>query len=87
MPAARHIITAAVTAAVLVVAPAAAHGKTTPHHKKGPKATIALGDKRPSQMASFGFSTKTDWNITRQGIYVLRGLADLGASSGSTSVT
>ena len=37
-----------------------------------------LGDKRPSQMASFGFSTNTDWNITRQGIYVLRGLADLG---------
>ena len=46
MPAARHIITAAVAAAALVVAPAAAHGKTTPHHKKGPKATIALGDKR-----------------------------------------
>ena len=41
MPAARHIITAAVTAAVLVVAPAAAHGKTTPRHKKGPKATAA----------------------------------------------
>ena len=46
MPAARHLITAAVTAAVLVVAPAAALGKTAPHHKKGPKASIALGDKR-----------------------------------------
>ena len=46
MPAARHLITAAVAAAALVVAPAAAHGKTTPHHKRGPKATIALGDKR-----------------------------------------
>jgi uncharacterized protein YkwD len=46
VPAARHLITAAVAAAALVVAPAAAHGKTTPHHKKGPKATIALGDKR-----------------------------------------
>jgi uncharacterized protein YkwD len=47
VPAARKLITAAVTAAVLVAAPAAAHGKTTPHHKKqGPKASIALGDKR-----------------------------------------
>jgi uncharacterized protein YkwD len=47
VPAARHLITAAIAAAALVVAPAAAHGKTTPKHKaKGPKATIALGDKR-----------------------------------------
>jgi len=46
VPAARHLITAAVAAAALVVAPATAHGKTTPHHKKGPKASIALGDKR-----------------------------------------
>ena len=46
MPAARHLITAAVAAAALVVAPAAAHGKTTPHSKKSPKASIALGDKR-----------------------------------------
>jgi uncharacterized protein YkwD len=47
VPAARHLITAALAAAALVVAPAAAHGKTTPKHKaKGPKATIALGDKR-----------------------------------------
>ena len=47
MPAARHLITAALAAAALVVAPAAAHGKTTPHaNKKGPKASIALGDKR-----------------------------------------
>ena len=47
MPAARHMITAALAAAALVVTPAAAHGKTTPHaSKKAPKATIALGDKR-----------------------------------------
>jgi uncharacterized protein YkwD len=47
VPAARHLITAAFAAAALVVTPAAAHGKTTPKHKaKGPKATIALGDKR-----------------------------------------
>ena len=39
-----------------------------------------LGDKLPSQMAGFGFgfSTNTDWNITRLGVHVLRGLADLG---------
>lgn len=37
-----------------------------------------LGDKLPTQQAGFGFSNNTDWNITRQGIYVLRGLADLG---------
>ena len=37
-----------------------------------------LGDKLPSQMAGFSFSTDTDWNITRQGVHVLRGLADLG---------
>jgi uncharacterized protein YkwD len=50
VPAARHLITAALAAAALVVTPAAAHGKTTPHGKhKGPKATIALGDKRPSK--------------------------------------
>jgi uncharacterized protein YkwD len=47
VPAARHMITAALAAAALVATPAAAHGKTNPHHKtKGPKATIALGDKR-----------------------------------------
>ena len=37
-----------------------------------------LGDKLPTQMASFGFSSNVDWNVTRQGIHVLRGLADLG---------
>jgi hypothetical protein len=37
-----------------------------------------LGDKLPAQMAGFGFATTTDWNVTRQGIHVLRGLADLG---------
>ena len=46
MPAARHLITAALTAAMLVV-PAAAHAKTTPKRHKSPIATIALGDKRP----------------------------------------
>jgi uncharacterized protein YkwD len=44
VPAARNLITAALTAALLL-APAAAHAKTAP--KKGVKATIALGDKRP----------------------------------------
>jgi uncharacterized protein YkwD len=44
VPAALHIVTAAVAAAMLVV-PATAHGKTTPK-RKGPTATVALGDKR-----------------------------------------
>jgi uncharacterized protein YkwD len=48
VPAARKIITVAVTAALLVV-PAAAHAKTAPHKKPGPKASIALGDKRPAR--------------------------------------
>jgi uncharacterized protein YkwD len=48
VPAARRIITAAATAALLLV-PAAAHAKTAPHAKKGPKASIALGDKRPAR--------------------------------------
>ena len=62
MPAARHLITAALAAAALVVTPAAAHGKTTPHHtKKGPKASIALGDKRkPTARASAITCTNTD---------------------------
>jgi uncharacterized protein YkwD len=46
VPAARHIITAAIAAAMLVV-PATAHGRTTPRKgKTGPTATVALGDKR-----------------------------------------
>jgi uncharacterized protein YkwD len=62
VPAARHLITAAVAAAALVVAPAAAHGRTTPHHKKkGPKASIALGDKRkPRARASTIMCSNTD---------------------------
>jgi uncharacterized protein YkwD len=47
VPAARHLIALAVAAAMLVV-PAAAHGKATPK-SKGPKATVALGDKRPAR--------------------------------------
>jgi uncharacterized protein YkwD len=46
VPAARHLITAALAAAMLVV-PAAAHAKATPKKHKGPTATVALGDKRP----------------------------------------
>jgi uncharacterized protein YkwD len=61
VPAARHLITAALAAAALVVTPAAAHGKTTPHHKKGPKASIALGDKRkPTAHTSAIACTNTD---------------------------
>ena len=37
-----------------------------------------LGDKLPTQQSALGFSNDTDWNVTRQGIHVLRGLADLG---------
>jgi uncharacterized protein YkwD len=44
VPAARHFITIAVATAMLVV-PAASHAKTAPK-KHGPKATVALGDKR-----------------------------------------
>jgi uncharacterized protein YkwD len=44
VPAARHFITIAIATATLVV-PAASHAKTAPR-KTGPKATIALGDKR-----------------------------------------
>ena len=48
MPAARHIVTVAVAAAMLVVPTAAAHAKTAPKKKApAPKASIALGDKRP----------------------------------------
>ena len=46
MPAARHIVTAALAAALLVT-PASAYGKSSPKKgKKAPTATIALGDKR-----------------------------------------
>ncbi len=48
MPA-RHLITAALAAAALLVTPAAAHAKSTPSKKTGPKASIALGDKRPAR--------------------------------------
>jgi GH25 family lysozyme M1 (1,4-beta-N-acetylmuramidase) len=37
-----------------------------------------LGDGLPSAMRSYGFAAKTDWNVTRGGLFVLRGLADLG---------
>jgi uncharacterized protein YkwD len=46
VPIARKLISAVITAAILVV-PATAHGKAAP--KKGIKATIALGDKRPAR--------------------------------------
>ena len=46
MPARRTLV---ILAAALLVAPAAAHGRTTPRAGKGPKATIALGDKRPAR--------------------------------------
>jgi uncharacterized protein YkwD len=44
VPAARQLIIALIATALLAV-PATAHGRTAP--KKGIKATIALGDKRP----------------------------------------
>ena len=37
-----------------------------------------LGDNCPSTMTSLNFAATTDWNITHEGIYALRGLADLG---------
>jgi uncharacterized protein YkwD len=46
VPAARHLITAALAATMLVL-PAAAHAKPAPKKHKGPTATVALGDKRP----------------------------------------
>ena len=73
MPAARHIITAALTAAVLVVAPAAAHGKTAPHHKKkGPKATIALGDKRKATARASITCANTDVMPTSANVDLIR---------------
>jgi uncharacterized protein YkwD len=73
VPAARHVITAAITAAVLVVAPAAAHGKTTPHHKKGPKASIALGDKRKATARTAAIScSNTDVMPTAENIDQIR---------------
>jgi uncharacterized protein YkwD len=73
VPAARHLITAAVTAAALVVAPAVAHGKTTPHHKKGPKASIALGDKRKATArASTITCSNTDVMPTSDNVELIR---------------
>jgi uncharacterized protein YkwD len=73
VPAARHLITAAVTAAALVVAPAVAHGKTTPQHKKGPKASIALGDKRKATArASVITCSNTDVMPTADNVELVR---------------
>jgi len=73
VPAARHLIIAAVTAAALVVAPAVAHGKTTPHHKKGPKASIALGDKRKATArASTITCSNTDVMPTSDNVELIR---------------
>ena len=73
MPAARHLITAAVTAAVLVVAPAAALGKTAPHHKKGPKASIALGDKRKATARASAITcSNTDVMPTADNVELVR---------------
>jgi uncharacterized protein YkwD len=72
VPAARHIITAAVTAAVLVVAPAAANGKTAPHHK-GPKASIALGDKRKATARTSAITcSNTDVMPTADNVELVR---------------
>jgi uncharacterized protein YkwD len=72
VPAARHLITAAVTAAVLVVAPAAANGKTAPHHK-GPKASIALGDKRKATARTSAITcSNTDVMPTADNVELVR---------------
>jgi uncharacterized protein YkwD len=73
VPAARKLITAAVTAAALVVAPAAAHGKTIPHHKKGPKASIALGDKRKATARASAITcSNTDVMPTAANVELIR---------------
>jgi uncharacterized protein YkwD len=72
VPAARHLITAAVAAAALVVAPAAAHGKTTPHNKKGPKASIALGDKRKATARAAITCANTDVMPTADNVEQIR---------------
>ena len=73
MPAARHLITAALAAAALVVTPAAAHGKTTAHaKKKGPKATIALGDKRKPRARAAITCSNTDVLPTADNVELIR---------------
>jgi uncharacterized protein YkwD len=73
VPAARHLITAALAAAALVVTPAAAHGKTTPHaKKKGPKATIALGDKRKPRARASITCANTDVLPTPDNVELIR---------------
>jgi GH25 family lysozyme M1 (1,4-beta-N-acetylmuramidase) len=37
-----------------------------------------FGNGRPSERSSAGFDPNTDWDVTRDGIHALRGLADLG---------
>jgi uncharacterized protein YkwD len=68
--AARHLITAAVTAALLV-APAAAHGKTSPH-RRGVKATVALGDKRPPRAHAAQTCANTDVMPTADNLDLIR---------------
>ena len=58
MPARRTLATLA--AAALLVVPAAAHGKTNPRATKGPKATIALGEKRPARAHASTACANTD---------------------------
>ena len=74
MPAARHLITAALAAAAVIVTPAAAHGKTTPRHtSKGPKASIALGDKRkPRAHAAAITCANTDVLPTADNVELIR---------------
>jgi uncharacterized protein YkwD len=67
--AARHLITAAVTAALLV-APAAAHGKTSP--RRPVTATVALGDKRPPRAHSAQTCANTDLTPTADNLDVVR---------------
>jgi uncharacterized protein YkwD len=70
VPAARNLITTAFAAAALLLVPAAAHAKTAP--KKGVKAKIALGDKRPVRAQIAQDCANTDVMPTADNVDVIR---------------
>jgi uncharacterized protein YkwD len=68
---ARKLFAAAVVAASLV-APAAARAAAPPHKGISPKATIALGDKRPPKATTAQDCANTDLMPTAQNIELIR---------------
>jgi uncharacterized protein YkwD len=66
----RNLIAAAVATAVLLV-PAAASGKTAPKRHHGPKATVALGDKRPPKAKAAQDCANTDLMPTAQNLELI----------------